>query len=93
MNKIKITGAALAISAAAMFSMAPAHASSSDAGSTMVQCAGVNSCKGQGSCKTANNSCKGQNSCKGKGNMTMTKEDCQKAGGTEDTSSSTGSSS
>lgn len=87
MNKIKATGVALAIGAAAMFSLTPAYASSADATAGMVKCAGVNSCKGQGSCKTANNSCKGQNSCKGKGVMAMTQEQCQKAGGTVDTSS------
>jgi hypothetical protein len=30
-------------------------------------CAGKNSCKGTGGCKTGDNGCKGQNSCKGKG--------------------------
>jgi len=32
-----------------------------------VKCAGVNGCKGKGSCSSANNGCKGQNGCKGKG--------------------------
>jgi hypothetical protein len=27
----------------------------------------MNSCKGKGGCKTADNDCKGKNSCKGKG--------------------------
>ena len=30
-------------------------------------CAGKNSCKGQGGCKTATHACKGQNDCKGQG--------------------------
>ncbi len=30
-------------------------------------CKGMNSCKGQGGCKTGDNGCKGMNSCKGKG--------------------------
>jgi hypothetical protein len=30
-------------------------------------CKGINSCKGKGGCKTADNACKGKNSCKGKG--------------------------
>ena len=30
-------------------------------------CAGKNSCKGKGGCKTGDNGCKGKNSCKGKG--------------------------
>jgi hypothetical protein len=37
------------------------------AASAQVQCAGVNACKGQSACKSANNACKGQNACKGKG--------------------------
>jgi len=30
-------------------------------------CAGKNSCKGKGGCKSGDNSCAGKNSCKGKG--------------------------
>ena len=30
-------------------------------------CAGQNSCKGKGGCKTSDNGCKAKNSCKGKG--------------------------
>jgi hypothetical protein len=30
-------------------------------------CAGKNSCKGKGGCKTSDAGCKGKNSCKGKG--------------------------
>lgn len=30
-------------------------------------CAGQNSCKGKGGCKSSDNGCKGKNSCKGKG--------------------------
>ena len=30
-------------------------------------CAGKNSCKGNGGCKTGDNGCKAKNSCKGKG--------------------------
>jgi hypothetical protein len=85
MNKVKATGVALAIGAAAMFSLAPAYASSSDASNGQVKCVGGNACKGQGSCKTATNSCKGENACKGKGASMMSKEDCAKAGGTVDT--------
>jgi len=31
------------------------------------ECAGKNTCKGQGGCKTGDNGCSGKNSCKGKG--------------------------
>jgi len=47
-----------------------------------VKCAGVNECKGQGSCHSASNACKGQNGCKGQG-MTEAKseKDCTGKGG------------
>jgi hypothetical protein len=46
-----------------------------------IHCAGVNACKGQSACKSANNACKGQNSCKGKGFLEMSKQECQDAKG------------
>jgi len=52
-----------------------------DTGAKQVSCFGVNSCKGHGSCKTAQNDCKGKNGCKGQGNMMMTPEDCNAKGG------------
>ncbi|KTD55996.1 silver efflux pump [Legionella sainthelensi] len=80
MNKIQLTGVALALGAASMFALAPAFAN--DASTGTVKCQGGNACKGQSSCKTADNACKGQNSCKGKGISEVSKEDCDKAGGT-----------
>jgi hypothetical protein len=47
-----------------------------------VHCMGVNACKGQSACKTANSSCKGQNACKGQGFLELTKTECDAAGGT-----------
>jgi len=44
-----------------------------------IHCTGVNACKGQSACKSANNACKGQNSCKGKGFLEMTKAECKDA--------------
>jgi hypothetical protein len=44
-----------------------------------IKCEGVNACKGQGACSSANNSCAGKNSCKGKGFKMMTPEDCAAA--------------
>jgi hypothetical protein len=84
MNKIKVTGVALAIGAASMFAFAPAFAADeATTTTTMVKCNGGNACKGQSACKTATNSCKGQNSCKGKGMTSVSsKEECEKAGGT-----------
>jgi len=47
-----------------------------------VECAGVNACKGKGSCKGVENACKGKNECKGKGFVDMSSADeCKKAGG------------
>ena len=34
-------------------------------------CAGKNTCKGKGGCKTGDNGCAGKNSCKGKGGCAM----------------------
>lgn len=69
---------ALATAAAILFGSA--FASASFAGSdAKIQCTGVNACKGQSACKSANNACKGQNSCKGKGFLQMTQEECKDA--------------
>jgi hypothetical protein len=73
----KMSSVALAAAAAMAFSMvAVTNASAADA---KVKCEGVNSCKGQSACKTANNACKGQNSCKGKGFLEMTQAKCDAA--------------
>lgn len=80
MNKARrMTGIALATTAAAMFLTVPmvGHA---DAG-PMVKCAGVNSCKGKTFCKNPNNACKGQNSCKGTGIVPMPEKSCDVVGG------------
>lgn len=81
MNKAKVAGIVLAISAAAAFAVAPAIAvAKSHHGN--VHCMDVNACKGKGSCKGANNACKGKNDCKGKGSVLMSKEACEDIGGT-----------
>ncbi len=84
MNKLQLTGAALAVGAAALFAVVPAFADDAPAAgaATTVHCTGGNACKGQSTCKTADNACKGQNACKGKGMAEMASEDeCTKAGG------------
>ena len=73
----KLTGIALATAAAGMFAMTAAGPAAAQA--AKVKCEGVNSCKGHGSCKSANNSCKGQNACKGKSFMEMGQAECDKA--------------
>lgn len=79
MKANKTTGVALAVAAAGMFALAPMTVlAGSDA---KVHCYGVNKCKGQNDCKTANNACKGKNSCKGQGFVSMSKDACEKVGG------------
>jgi hypothetical protein len=82
MNKLQLTGIALAAGAASMFAVAPAFAADA-AGAPMVKCMGANACKGHGACKTATSSCKGQNACKGKGMMMVKSEkECMDRKGT-----------
>ncbi len=79
----------LAATAAALFataSIADVATTGATLADNQVKCMGANSCKGQGSCKTASNSCKGQNTCKGQGFiMTNTAKDCTDQGGTVST--------
>jgi len=71
-------GVAVAAAAAMLFGTVLVS-STAAAADTKIHCAGVNSCKGQSACKSANNACKGQNSCKGKGFLEMTQKDCADA--------------
>jgi hypothetical protein len=48
----------------------------------MVNCGGVNECKGKGACGNASHDCAGQNECKGKGWISLTEKDCKAKGGT-----------
>lgn len=48
----------------------------------MVDCMGVNACKGQGTCKTDKHGCSGQNACKGQGVLEMSEAECGEKGGT-----------
>ncbi len=75
----KVTGAALAVTAAALFSVAPMNASAG--GHKPGKCFGINSCKGQTACATATNACAGQNACKGQGWLKATKAECDEKGG------------
>lgn len=52
------------------------------AAAASVHCFGLNTCSGQGSCKSANNACKGQNSCSGAGwSAAASEKACQDKGG------------
>lgn len=74
----KLTGLAMATAAASLFATAGISTVSA-AEEARVHCDGVNSCKGQTACQTANHACKGQNSCKGQGWLYLSKTDCDAA--------------
>ena len=74
-----LSGAVIAMAAASWFTSAQAAPSSSE--EAIVHCAGVNACKGQGRCATAEHSCKGANACKGQGILPLTKKECEAKGG------------
>ena len=76
MNKL-----ALATATAALFSGAVVPTATAE-GAT-VHCMGINACKGQTKCATAENACAGQNACKGQGWLpTASEEECTSKGGT-----------
>jgi hypothetical protein len=80
-----VSGGSLAVAALAlaMAGAATTAATNKAAAKEMVHCMGINSCKGQSACKSANNDCKGLNSCKGKGWLpAKSKAACEKKGGT-----------
>jgi hypothetical protein len=78
----KITTSTLAAAAMALLAGGTISLSTTPAQADTVHCAGINACKGQGSCKSANNSCKGLNSCKGQGWIEQpSAEACTGAGG------------
>lgn len=57
-------------------------ARATDAEGSEVHCAGINECKGKGSCAGAANACKAQNECKGKGYVDVSSaEECAEKGG------------
>lgn len=75
-------GALIATTAAALLLAGGVVARATDKAGAEVHCAGINECKGKGSCAGAENSCKAQNSCKGKGFVDVSSaEECTKKGG------------
>ena len=82
---MRVSRGFLIASAAAGLILAGGIAAKADhhekAGGDKVNCAGVNDCKGKGSCATDTHACAGMNACKGKGVVEMSKEECQKKGG------------
>ena len=79
---MSIKGMMIAASVAGMFATGAARvASAADKKGEEVMCAGINACKGQGSCHSAGNACAGKNGCKGQGNTKTTKAECDAKGG------------
>ncbi len=81
MKLTKTSGVTIAAAAAALMLGGVVSAPTSAQAAEKVQCFGVNSCKGQGACKTASNECKGQNGCKGQGFVSLTAAECTAKGG------------
>ena len=78
----KTTAAALATTAGLLLSGA-AVTQTASAHEGKVHCYGINSCKGQTACATANNACKGMNACKGQGWVPVAiADECKAKGGT-----------
>ena len=80
MKMTTISGAALA-AAALSFAIGSVGFVAPAAAGAKVMCLGVNSCKGQGACKSAAHSCKGQNACKGQGWISTSAAQCKEWGG------------
>ena len=79
---MSIKGMMIAASVAGMFATGAARvASAADKKGEEVTCAGINACKGQGSCHGAGHACAGKNGCKGQGNSKVSKAECEAKGG------------
>lgn len=78
-----ISGATLAVAAASVFyglyKSVEVFTPKAEAGS--IACYGINACKGQTACSTAQNACTGQNACKGQGWLNVSAKECTAKGG------------
>ena len=81
MKLSKKSGASIAMIVAALVIGGATLIGAANAETVKGRCFGVNGCKGQGACKSAQNDCKGHNGCKGKGWLSMIEEDCTNQGG------------
>jgi hypothetical protein len=84
MNEFRRTGAITAVAAAVLFAAGTLALTSpaAQAGES-VKCFGVNACKGQSQCRTAQSQCNGHNKCEGKGWIKMESvAACEANGGT-----------
>jgi hypothetical protein len=87
MEQVRTNGAALAMMAAAGLVAAACGkkgdraAPAETAESSIVYCAGVNSCAGQSVRPTEKYGCAGRNACKGRGIVKVTAKECKSKGG------------
>lgn len=74
----KVGGVALAMAAAGLISgcTTPSETIPASNSVELVQCHGVNACKGHNDCATAENKCAGHASCKGAGWVAMPEKAC-----------------
>ncbi len=79
----KISGAALALTAAGLLNGCATAGNTAQSGGSvdLVKCSGVNQCSGHNDCKTANNACAGHAKCKGQGYVLMPAKACGDVGG------------
>ena len=75
------SGARMAMTAAALIVTGAVLIGSASATEIKGRCFGVNSCKGQGECKSSVNDCKGKNAGKGQGWLGMLQQDCTNSKG------------
>ncbi len=81
MNRVG-RGIMIASAAASLVLAGHVVARAAEKGGGEVHCAGINECKGKGSCAGAENACKAKNECKGKGYVDVSSaEECTKKGG------------
>lgn len=87
MNARSVLASSLALSASALLSAAckkggeSSESAAQPAQAALVNCQGINECKGKSLCHTATHACAGQNSCKGDGWIDVTSEECASKGG------------
>ena len=75
-------GTLIAASVAGLFSAAAPFANADQADGEQIMCAGINACKGHGSCAGGGHGCAGKNGCKGQGLTKTTRKDCADKNGT-----------
>lgn len=82
--KNAFSGVALALTAAGLLAGCQSYAGTKTAATAqadLIECHGVNACKGHNDCKSASNACAGHASCKGTGWVALPAKACADVGG------------